>query len=92
MKKNNIFGNILKTYRKKMNLSQEQLATILNTSKSRICLYEIGRRKPNKKFIKKITDKTNIEYEQLYIATLLDKESIDILTLEKYIKIYKGGI
>lgn len=62
-------GERIKSARKKNNMTQEQLAIALNTTKAAISRYESGARKPNIEQIRKICIATNT-----YVSDLVDPE------------------
>lgn len=67
-------GNNIKTFRKTKNLTQKQLADMINVSVVTIQNYENGRREPNMETLKKISKALNIELSDLLL------EEIDSLT------------
>lgn len=67
-------GNNIKTFRKMKNLTQKQLADMINVSVVTIQNYENGRREPNMETLKKISKALNIELSDLLL------EEIDSLT------------
>ena len=50
------FGDIMSKLRKEKNLSQQELASRLNISKSSLAMYETNKRQPNFDLVKKIAD------------------------------------
>ncbi len=56
-----VFGDRLRTERKKQHLSAEALATICGISRSYITLIENGTRRPGKKVLPKIADGLKIK-------------------------------
>lgn len=60
-----MIGNKLKEARKNANLSQEQVAEILNTSRSNISKYENGNLEPNIQTLKKFCEIYNISADYL---------------------------
>ncbi|HDK7140038.1 TPA: helix-turn-helix transcriptional regulator [Clostridium botulinum] len=58
-------GNNIKEYRKKANLTQEQLATKLGISKYTLAKYEQNKRRPNLNMITKIIDTLDLNFEDL---------------------------
>ena len=62
----NKYGNRLKELRKQRGYSQEELAKILNTSRSRIGMYEQGRRQPDLEMQEAIADTFNVSIDYLF--------------------------
>lgn len=58
-------GQRIKELRMSRGLTQEQLADILKTSKSRIGMYEIGKREPNFEMLEAIADYFNVDMNYL---------------------------
>ena len=56
-----VIGQRIKDLRTSRGLTQEQLADILKTSKSRIGMYEIGKREPNFEMLEAIADYFNVD-------------------------------
>lgn len=58
------FSDTLKTLRKANHLSQQDLATVLEISKSAVSMYEQGRREPDFIILRKIADffQVNLDY------------------------------
>ena len=59
------FRNNLRSIRKQHGLSQQQLADVIGLSKSEICRYECGNRRPTQYVIKKLSIYFNISIEEL---------------------------
>ena len=60
-----IFSERLKELRKSKNLSQKELAEILNTTNSSICDWECGRTEPNLNTIRQIADYFEVSCDYL---------------------------
>lgn len=60
-----VFSERLKELRKSKNLSQKELAEILNTTNSSICDWECGRNEPNLNTIRQIADFFEISCDYL---------------------------
>ena len=58
-------GQRIKDLRMSRGLTQEQLADILKISKSRIGMYEIGKREPNFEMLEAIADYFNVDMNYL---------------------------
>jgi hypothetical protein len=52
-------------------------------------LYESGKRKPEKEQIEKLVSNSDLKYEVLFIATLLDTEQIELKDLKAQIKCFE---
>lgn len=59
------FHNILKQLRKSRNLSQEDVAKVLNTTVSTISRYETGEREPNLESLCMLADFFNVSLDYL---------------------------
>lgn len=62
----NKYGKRLKDLREQHNYSQEELAKLLNTSRSRIGMYEQGRRQPDFEMQEAIADLFNVSIDYLF--------------------------
>ena len=62
----NKYGKRLKELRKTMNMTQDDLAERLNTSRSRIGMYEQGRRQPDFEMQEAIADLFNVNIDYLF--------------------------
>lgn len=86
----NNFQKILRNYRLQNNLTQKEFANELQISISVLSSYETpyndNRRLPNKKNLKNIAKKIMLDFDILYIATLLDKENLSITQLKNLVK------
>ena len=77
----NKYGQRLAELRKANNMTQEQLAAKLNTSRSRIGMYEQGRRQPDFETQEAIADLFNVNIDYLFgrsddgTRTLIDLSS-----------------
>lgn len=67
-------GQRIKQLRADKGLTQEQLAKELHTSKSRIGMYEIDEREPNKQMMEAIADYFNVDMDYLYGRTDVPNE------------------
>jgi len=78
----NTFGKRLKELRELSGLSQEALAQKLHISRSRIGMYEQGRRQPDFEMLEAIADTFNVNMDYLL------NESTDIESHKKAIEFY----
>ena len=62
----NKYGKRLKDLREQHQYSQEELAKLLNTSRSRIGMYEQGRRQPDFEMQEAIADLFNVSIDYLF--------------------------
>lgn len=62
----NKYGQRLKELREKRGYTQEELAKILNTSRSRIGMYEQGKRQPDFEMQEAIADLFNVSLDYLF--------------------------
>ena len=62
----NKYGLRLKQLREQAGYSQEELAKLLNTSRSRIGMYEQGRRQPDFEMQEAIADLFNVSFDYLF--------------------------
>lgn len=62
----NKYGKRLKELREQRGYSQEELAKLLNTSRSRIGMYEQGRRQPDFEMQETIADLFNVTIDYLF--------------------------
>ena len=60
------YGNRLKNLRENAKLTQDQLAEKLNTSRSRISMYEQGKRQPDFEMQEAIADFFNVNIDYLF--------------------------
>jgi len=65
MQTNKIIGNSLKAYRKKLELTQENVASVILVDRSAISLYENGEREISLVHLEKLADLFGIELEDL---------------------------
>lgn len=75
------FGDFIKNYRLGEDLTQHELAEILNVSKQRICDIEKNRYHVSLKLCKQIAKKLNLPLEwlaKLTLQDLLESEGIDL--------------
>ena len=68
----NKYGQRLKELREKRGYTQEELARILNTSRSRIGMYEQGKRQPDFEMQEAIADLFNVSIDYLFGRTESD--------------------
>lgn len=59
------FGNVLRMLRQRNNLTQKQLASVLDVSESRIGMYERGHREPDFEMLETIADYFNVDMDFL---------------------------
>ena len=62
----NLFGQNLKTIRKERNLTQEQLAEIIEVETGFVGMIETGKRAPSFETLQKITEKLDVSYSDLF--------------------------
>ena len=74
----NKYGQRLAELRKAHNMTQEQLAVKLNTSRSRIGMYEQGRRQPDFETQEAIADLFNVNIDYLFGRNDEQKTIIDL--------------
>ncbi len=80
MTPNNSFGTLLKSLRKKRDLSIKNLSKHLNVNYTYISKMENGRSLPSKDILSKIADIFNYDKEELFIrAGKMPEDIIDIL-------------
>lgn len=70
-------GTNIKIYRKKQNLTQKELATIVDVTDATINRYEQGQREPNIEMMNKIADALNVSVNDL----ISDSNTIDISSM-----------
>lgn len=68
-----MFKDNLVYFRKKNNMTQEELAKSLGTTRSRISMYELGKREPSFEMLEAIADVFNIN-----MSTLLGEDDMII--------------
>lgn len=78
----NTFGKRLKELREIHSLSQDALAQKLHISRSRIGMYEQGRRQPDFEMLEAIADTFNVDMDYLV------NESIDIENRKRALELY----
>lgn len=66
-------GNIIKTYRKMMNLTQAELADKVGLSASAIRMYETNKREPKKDSLQKISEVLNVPMKEFLYAEFEEK-------------------
>ena len=71
------YGKRLKELREKKGITQDQLAKMLNTSRSRIGMYEQGRRQPDFETQEALADIFNVNMDYLFCKN--DSEDMQIL-------------
>lgn len=62
---NETIGHIIKAKRKELNLTQSQLAELINSDEYYISAIETGRRKPGRKFLVALSNALNIPVDVL---------------------------
>lgn len=81
MEINKIVGARLKLIRKTHNLTQKQMASLLNCSQNAIFAYENGKNEPSLKVLKFYSDYFNVSYDYLFGKNIksknLNKETKD---------------
>ena len=82
------FANVFKKLRLSMGLTQEELASKLNISRSRIGMYETGSREPDFETLELIADFFNVDMD--YLLGRSDKTSILPETIGSYLKSVSG--
>lgn len=82
----NIFGKRLKELRELNGYSQEELARQLNISRSRVGMYEQGRREPDFEMLEAIADLFNVNMDYLLKKEALHSELTqdELLILAEY--------
>ena len=73
-----MFGNNLKALRKRLGISQEQLANILGISDKTVSSWEIGRTEPNMGMVQKIADTFSVSTDELIKDDFVDLFPISI--------------
>ena len=99
----NLFGRKIKEYRKKKNLTQAQLAELVNVDDKHISCIESGKNFPSPDLIERLATSLDVEPKDLFefyylkdaedlksdIITMLDKLNKDELALaHKYIRTF----
>lgn len=84
----NKYGLRLRQLREGMGLTQEALAQILHTSRSRIAMYEQGKRQPDFEMQEAIADLFNVSLDYLFGRNEED-QSYDPAEVEKAIDLYR---
>lgn len=83
----NLFGRKIKEYRKKRNLTQAQLAELVNVDDKHISCIESGKNFPSADLIERLATSLNIEpkdlFEFYYLQEVADLKSDLILMLDK---------
>ena len=67
MKRNNQFGELVKTYREGLGLTQRALAHQLRVEASHVAFIESGRRKPSLKLLGRLADALGLDRQHLLI-------------------------
>ena len=70
----NIYGKRLRELREKSGHTQEELAKLLNTSRSRIGMYEQGKRQPDFEMQEALADFFNVTLDYLFGRSKEDTE------------------
>lgn len=86
------FGDILKKLRQDNNLTQDELAKKINTSRSNIANYENGKNKPSVEVLEKLSELFNVSTDYLLCKSeiknpeqIIDPDKLDIgLNLKDY--------
>ena len=86
----NKYGKRLKELREQRGYSQEGLAKLLNTSRSRIGMYEQGRRQPDFEMQEAIADLFNVSIDYLFErdGAEINIEQTDPETMAKALELY----
>ena len=99
----NLFGRKIKEYRKKKNLTQAQLAEVVNVDDKHISCIESGKNFPSPDLIERLATSLDVEPKDLFefyylkdaedlksdIITMLDKLNKDELALaHKYVRTF----
>ena len=99
----NLFGRKIKEYRKKKNLTQAQLAELVNVDDKHISCIESGKNFPSPDLIERLATSLDVESKDLFefyylkdaedlksdIITMLDKLNKDELALaHKYVRTF----
>ena len=79
------FPERLKSIRKAKNITQTELAELLNISKSTIGMYEVGSREPNFEILKNLADFFNVSVDYL----LGNEDELDVFSLSGVTQIKK---
>lgn len=82
-------GQRIKNLRIDKGLTQEQLAQILKTSKSRIGMYEIDKRKPDFEMMEAIADYFNVDMNYLYGRTDVKNQYKQLADIDKSVDLEK---
>lgn len=77
----NKYGQRLKELREQSGYSQEELAKLLGTSRSRIGMYEQGRRQPDFEMQEAIADLFNVTIDYLFKREDADSDQIKAMEL-----------
>ena len=82
------FGQLLKELRLSKHLTQEQLSEKLGVSKSRISMYENGKREPSFEMLESLADFFNVNLDMLLRGSSVNQSQAsfqpDTLFIEKY--------
>ena len=68
-----IFSERLKEMRTKRELTQQQLADLIEVSRHTVINYEVGRRMPDLEILKNLCEKLNVSSD--YLLGLIDKRT-----------------
>lgn len=83
----NLFGRKIKEYRKKKNLTQAQLAELVNVDDKHISCIESGKNFPSPDLIERLATSLNVEpkdlFEFYYLQDVEDLKSDIIIMLDK---------
>ena len=83
----NDFGRNFKELRLRKGLTQDQIASLLGVSKSRISMYETGNRRPSFEMLELISDFFNVDMNILLgsdSSVFSSSDQVDSLFIEKY--------
>lgn len=84
----NKYGLRLKELREKNGYTQDSLAEVLNTTRSRIANYEQGIRQPDFEMQEAIADLFNVSIDYLFGRSTQNNAPIDSQKVEKAIELY----
>lgn len=69
-----LFGSVLRTLRKKNNLTQKELSEILGCSESTVGMYERGHREPDFETLESIADYFNVDMDYLTGRSSIERQ------------------
>lgn len=84
------YGLRLKNLREEKHYTQEELAKVLHTSRSRISMYEQGKRQPDFEMQETIADFFNVSIDYLFGRNILieTEQTLQDTTQDKALKFY----